>query len=72
MTRQEVAVALSHIEVWKRIASGEHGYTLVLEDDVYFRRDFAKFTDQAWEDLRNAHGYSHPFDVLYLSYKEVK
>ncbi|MHB9075273.1 MAG: family 16 glycosylhydrolase [Desulfobaccales bacterium] len=72
MTRQEVAVALSHIEVWKRIASGEHGYTLVLEDDVYFRRDFAKFTDQAWEDLRSVHGYFHPFDVLYLSYKEVK
>jgi len=72
MTRQEVAVALSHIEVWKRIALGEHGYTLVLEDDVYFRRDFAQFMDQAWADLRNAHGYSPPFDVFYLSYKEVK
>jgi GR25 family glycosyltransferase involved in LPS biosynthesis len=72
MTRQEVAVALSHIEVWKRIASGEHGYTLVLEDDVCFRRDFAQFTDQAWEDLRDAHGFSPPFDFLYLSYKEAK
>ena len=72
MTRQEVAVALSHIEVWKRIASGEHGYTLVLEDDVCFHRDFARFTDQAWEDLADAHGYSPPFDVLYLSYKEAK
>ncbi len=72
MTRQEVAVALSHIEVWKRIASGEHGYTLVLEDDVCFHRGFAQFTDQAWEDLGDAHGYSPPFDVLYLSYKEAK
>ena len=72
MTRQEVAVALSHIEVWKRIASGEHAYTLVLEDDVCFHRNFAQFTDQAWDDLRDAHGYSPPFDVLYLSYKEVK
>ena len=72
MTRQEVAVALSHIAVWKRIASGEHSYTLVLEDDVCFRRDFAQFTDQAWEDLRDAHEHSPPFDMLYLSYKEVK
>jgi GR25 family glycosyltransferase involved in LPS biosynthesis len=72
MTRQEVAVALSHIEVWKKIASGKHDYTLVLEDDICFHRKFAQFTDQAWEDLRDAHGYSPPFDVLYLSYKEVR
>lgn len=72
MTRQEVAVALSHIEVWKRIASGEHGYTLVLEDDVCFCRDFAQFTDQAWADLRDVHKYSPPFDLFYLSYEEVK
>lgn len=72
MTRQEVAVALSHIEVWRRIASGGHKYTLVLEDDVCFHRNFAQFTDQAWKDLREAHGHLFPFDVLYLSYKEVK
>lgn len=72
MTRQEVAVALSHIEVWKRIASDEHSYSLVLEDDICFLRNFPKFVDQAWEDLRNAHGYSPYFDVLYLSYQEVK
>ena len=72
MTHQEVAVALSHIEVWKLIASGENGYTLVLEDDVCFHRNFAQLTDQAWNDLRDAHDYSPHFDVLYLSYEEVK
>ena len=72
MTRQEVAVALSHIEVWKRIAEGEHSYTLVLEDDVCFSRDFAQFTDQAWADLRDAYGCSPRFDFLYLSYQEAK
>ncbi len=72
MTRQEVAVALSHIEVWKRIASGEHGYTLVLEDDICFHRKFAQIMDHAWKDLRNAYGYPPSFDVLYLSYKEVE
>jgi len=72
MTHQEVAVALSHIEVWKRIASSRHKYTLVLEDDVYFHRNFAKFIDRAWRDLREIHGQFLSFDVLYLSYKEVK
>lgn len=72
MTRQEIAVALSHIEVWKRIAAGDDGYTLVLEDDVYFQRNFAKYTDQAWNDLKDAYGSSPPFDILYLSYKEAK
>ena len=42
MTPQEVAVALSHIEVWKLIVKGDRLYTLVLEDDVYFRRGFAR------------------------------
>jgi hypothetical protein len=45
---------------------------VVLEDDVYFHRDFAHFTDQAWADLKDAHKYSPIFDVFYLSYKEVK
>jgi hypothetical protein len=37
MTRQEVAVALSHVEAWKAIATGTDDYILVLEDDVWFR-----------------------------------
>jgi len=72
MTRQEVAVALSHIEVWKRIASGDSDHTLVLEDDVCFCRDFAKYTDRAWADLKDAFGYPPAFDILYLSYQEVR
>ena len=43
MTPQEVAVALSHVEVWKLIAESDRLYTLVLEDDVYFRRGFAPY-----------------------------
>jgi len=48
MTRQEVAVALSHIAVWKTVAASDLPYTLVLEDDVYFRRGFARTLDRAW------------------------
>src|SRR5258706_2075099 len=38
MTRQEVAVARSHVEVWKAVATGSDGHVLVLEDDVWFKR----------------------------------
>ncbi|MGI9067185.1 MAG: family 16 glycosylhydrolase [Pyrinomonadaceae bacterium] len=72
MTRQEIAVALSHIAVWKLIASSDHLYTLVLEDDVYFPRDFAQILDTAWAELTRSYGTSDAFDVLYLSYKEAK
>jgi GR25 family glycosyltransferase involved in LPS biosynthesis len=72
MTRQEVAVALSHIAVWKLIASGDQTYTLVLEDDVYFHRAFAPTVDKAWADLMDSYGPEDAFDLLYLSYKEAK
>lgn len=72
MTRQEIAVALSHIAVWKLIASSESLYTLVLEDDVYFRRDFAQILDKAWAELIRSYGPSDAFDLLYLSYEEAK
>jgi hypothetical protein len=58
--------------VWKRIASGEDECALVLEDDVFFRRGFAKYTNQAWCDLIDAYGPSSEFDILYLSYQEVR
>lgn len=71
MTRQEIAVALSHIEIWKRIAAGKYEFTLVLEDDVWFRYDFAKMTDKVWKDIEDTQNSSPAFDLLYLSYKEV-
>src|SRR5438132_931173 len=71
MTRQEVAVALSHIAVWKRIAANEQAYALVLEDDVYFRRNFARLLDRAWADLEHCE-CSPAFDLLYLSYRETR
>jgi len=45
MTRQEEAVALSHVAVWKTVAASDLSYTLVLEDDVYFRRGFGRTLD---------------------------
>lgn len=71
MTSQEIAVALSHIEVWKLIAASDVQYTLVLEDDVYFRRKFARNLDKAWLCIMGKPSDKAPFDLLYLSFQEV-
>ena len=71
MTPQEVAVALSHVEVWKIIAESDQQYTLVLEDDVYFRRGFARILDAAWTELMQQFGQGAAVDMVYLSYKEA-
>jgi GR25 family glycosyltransferase involved in LPS biosynthesis len=72
MTDQEIAVALSHIAVWERIAAGDSDYSLILEDDTYFRRGFCRELDDAWSDLVWNRAERPAFDLLYVSYKEVK
>ncbi|MBA3753298.1 MAG: family 16 glycosylhydrolase [Nitrospira sp.] len=72
MSRPEIAVARSHINVWKRVAASNHEYALVLEDDVWFRPHFAKELDHAWGQLEPSGARTSSFDILYLSYEEVK
>lgn len=72
MSNAEIAVAQSHIDIWKRIASSTAPYALVLEDDVWFERGFGNLVDTAWAEMREQDGADPGFDVLYLSYKEVK
>lgn len=72
MSRPEIAVALSHIGVWRRIAAGDQSFALVLEDDIYFRPGFARYFDQAWVEIGAHPASRRPFDILYVSYKEVK
>ena len=50
MTRQEIAVARSHVEAWKRIARGFDEHVLVLEDDVYFVAGAAGLIDRGWRE----------------------
>jgi GR25 family glycosyltransferase involved in LPS biosynthesis len=71
MTPQEIAVACSHINVWRRIASSPHAYAMVLEDDVWFHPRFGRVVDRAWSELRAAKSRDSLFDVLYVSYREV-
>ncbi len=72
MSRAEVAVARSHIGVWKTIAQSTAPYALVLEDDVWFERGFGRIVDQAWHEMEDADRTGPAFDVLYVSYQEVR
>lgn len=72
MSGAEVAVARSHIGIWKTIAQSDAPYALVLEDDVWFERSFGRLVDQAWREMKAADRTSPAFDLLYLSYKEVR
>jgi GR25 family glycosyltransferase involved in LPS biosynthesis len=72
MTPPEIAVALSHIAVWRRIAAGKHDYCLVLEDDVWFPHGFAGYLEKAWTEIVSHGQQDGSFDILYLSYTEVK
>jgi len=72
MSRPEVAIARSHIEVWRQMLVTNYEYALILEDDVWFPTGFAKKIDNAWSEIKNQFNRKYNFDILYLSYKEVK
>ena len=65
MSDAEIAVAQSHIDVWRKIASSAAPYALVLEDDVWFERGFGRLVDTAWREMRAADQAEPSFDVLY-------
>ncbi len=71
MTKQEIAIALSHIEIWKLVAQDDISHCLILEDDIFFKRGFARDLDLAWIDLTNIEKHESEFDILFLSYEEV-
>ena len=56
----------------KRSRSRQRTYALVLEDDVWFERDFGRIFDQAWREMEDADRTRPAFDVLYVSYREVR
>lgn len=70
MTTQEVAVALSHIETWRRIAAGTDEAALILEDDVVMTRGFANRFQDTWRSLLKSTG-ELDFDLLFLAYNNV-
>jgi GR25 family glycosyltransferase involved in LPS biosynthesis len=71
LTREEIAVALSHIKAWQRIVDENKPYALILEDDVFFEREFADRLNQIWQELPVKRDDGSKFDLLYLSFREV-
>ncbi len=72
MSQAEVAVACSHVGIWKTIAQSGALYSLVLEDDVRFERGFGSTLDQAWREMEDVDRANPVFDILYVSYGEVR
>src|SRR6266852_3043368 len=72
MSQAEVAVACSHIGIWKTVAQSSARYSLILEDDVRFERGFGRILDQAWREMEDADRANPGFDILYVSYGEVR
>ncbi len=70
MTRQEVAVARSHIEAWKGIAEGSDEHVLIVEDDIWLMPDAAAAIDAGWKAAWQRCDADGP-DFLYLSYSDA-
>jgi GR25 family glycosyltransferase involved in LPS biosynthesis len=71
MTRQEVAVARSHVEAWKAIANGTDAYVLVLEDDVWFTPGARAVIEQGWRAALGRYENNGGPKLLYLSYSDA-
>ena len=71
MTRQEVAVARSHVEVWKVVANGTGEYVLVMEDDVWFSRGAPAAIDSGWRAALDRCAAEGGPKLLYLSYSDA-
>ncbi|MFJ6950069.1 family 16 glycosylhydrolase [Micromonospora aurantiaca (nom. illeg.)] len=71
MSRQEVAVARSHVEVWKAVANGTEDYVLVLEDDVWFKPGAPAAIDRAWRAALDRCRAEGGPKLLYLSYSDA-
>lgn len=72
MSRAEVAVAQSHINIWRKVATSDYDYVLILEDDTWFHSKFASYLDKAWGEIVEENEGKSKFDILYISYLEVK
>jgi len=68
LTNQEVAVALSHVSIWKKIVNENISSALILEDDIYFENKFSNKLNSLWKEVTES---NVDFDLLYLSYKRV-
>jgi len=72
MSRAEIAIARSHINVWRQVAASNYAYVLILEDDVWFHSAFTRYLDRVWDEIVAEYDKRRRLDVLYVSYLEAK
>lgn len=72
MSREEIAVALSHIKAWRQIVAEDRSHALILEDDVFFEDTFADQLNRTWHELPESDAHAPAFDLLYISFREVE
>lgn len=72
MSRSECAVSRSHIKIWEQIIHNKNDYSLILEDDTWFHSNFSYNMNKVWNDIHINKDIEWTFDILYLSYQEVK
>jgi len=65
LSRTEVAINLSHLAVWQRIAEGRYPYGLVFEDDVKVHKGFVKDLNKIIDALRKD-PKTKDFGILFL------
>lgn len=68
LTKQEIAVALSHLSIWDKIISENIHSALILEDDIYFENKFTSKLNSLWKEIVDS---EIEFDIVYLSFKKV-
>jgi len=71
MSRQEVAVARSHIETWKAVATGPDSIVLILEDDAWFKPAARDSIDEIWREAHSRSATSGNPDIMFLSYEDA-
>lgn len=71
MSRQEVAVARSHVEAWKEIVAGDHDFALILEDDAWFKPGAKDAIDRGWRAALGRFKNEERPNLLYLSYADA-
>lgn len=71
MTRQEIAVARSHVEAWKAIVAGRDEYVLIVEDDIWLKPGAARAIDRGWQEALDRCADRGGPRLLYFSYMDA-
>lgn len=64
MTQTEIAICMSHYNIWRRLLNSCDEYAVVLEDDVEVKRDFVDKVDELMNNIPDK--YKKKLSILHL------